>query len=75
MKTWCRHSLTIAWARLQTVGGLIGSGLIIAFSGYDLTQLASLDARSVFKMLLMLAISGILTELARRRSLPDARKV
>ena len=68
--TWCRQSATIVWARLQYVGGILSAGLIVAFSGYDFTSLASLDGKMAFKILLAVAISGMLTELARRRTLP-----
>ena len=50
-KAWFRDSVTILWARIQYVVGIVGAGLIGAFSGYDFTQLSSMDARSVFKML------------------------
>jgi hypothetical protein len=68
--TWCRRSATIVWARLQYVGGILSAGLIVAFSSYDFTSLASLDGKTAFKILLAVAISGMLTELARRRTLP-----
>jgi hypothetical protein len=70
LKVWCRHSLTILWARIQYFGGVAGAGLVAAFSGYDFTQLVSMDWRAAFKMLLALAVAGVLTEFARRRSLP-----
>lgn len=68
--TWCGRSATIVWARLQYVGGILSAGLIVAFSSYDFTSLASLDGKTAFKILLAVAISGMLTELARRRTLP-----
>lgn len=70
IKGWCRNSVTILWARIQYVVGLLGAGLLVAFSGYDFTQLASMDARAAFKMLAVVAVSGIMTEIARRRTLP-----
>jgi hypothetical protein len=72
LKAWCQNSLTILWARLQYFGGVIGAGLVVTFSGYDFTQLVSMDGKAAFKMLLALAIAGVLTELARRRTLPKA---
>lgn len=69
VKAWFRNSLTILWARIQYVGGILAAGLIVAFSGYDFTQLTSMDARGAFKMLLAVAIAGVLTEIARRRTL------
>jgi hypothetical protein len=68
-KAWFKDSLTILWARVQYVGGLMAAGLIAAFSGYDFMQLASLDAKGIFKMLCAVAVAGVLTEIARRRTL------
>jgi phage tail sheath protein FI len=68
-KAWFKDSLTILWARVQYMGGILAAGLIAAFSGYDFTQLASLDAKGVFKMLCAVAVAGVLTEIARRRTL------
>lgn len=69
VKAWFKDSVTILWARIQYVLGMLGAGLIAAFSGYDFTQLASMDANSAFKMLLAVATAGVLTEIARRRTL------
>jgi hypothetical protein len=69
VKAWFRNSLTIFWARLQWFVGIAGTGLIAAFSDYDFTQLTSMDAKTAFKMLAVIAVSGVLTELARRRTL------
>ena len=66
---WFKDSMTILWARVQYVGGIIAAGLVAAFSGYDFTQLTSMDAKSVFKMLCAVAVAGVLTEIARRRTL------
>jgi hypothetical protein len=68
-KAWFKHSVTIVWARVQYVVGIVGAGLIAAFSGYDFNQLASLDAKSAFKMLAFAALAGVVTEVARRRTL------
>ena len=68
-KAWFKHSITIVWARVQYVVGIVGAGLIAAFSGYDFNQLASLDAKSAFKMLAFAALAGVVTEFARRRTL------
>ena len=50
--------MTILWARIQYVGGIIAAGLVAAFSGYDFTQLTSMDAKSVFKMLCAVAVAA-----------------
>ena len=70
LKAWFCNSLTILWARIQWFGGILSAGLIFAFSGYDFTQLTSMDAKAVFKMLCAVAVAGVLTEIARRRTLP-----
>lgn len=69
---WCKQSATIVWARVQYIAGIISAGLIVAFSGYDFTSLASMDAKAAFKILIAVAISGVLTELCRRRTLPPS---
>lgn len=69
MKAWFRDSMTILWARIQYVVGIVGAGLIASFSGYDFTQLATLDAKSAFKMLAFAALAGVITEACRRRTL------
>jgi hypothetical protein len=69
IKAWFRDSVTILWARIQYVVGIIGAGLIAAFSGYDFTQLSSLDTKSAFKMLAFAALAGVITEICRRRTL------
>ena len=69
---WCKRSATIVGARLQYIGGIVGAGLVATFSGYDFSALATMDAKAAFKMLLAVAMAGILTELCRRRTLPKA---
>lgn len=69
IKAWFKDSVTILWARIQYVIGIVGAGLIAVFSGYDFTQLASMDGKTAFKLLAYAAVAGILTEIARRRTL------
>jgi hypothetical protein len=69
IKAWFKDSLTIFWARVQWFGGILSAGLIFAFSGYDFTQLTSMDLKSAFKMLLAVSVAGVMTEIARRRTL------
>jgi len=64
---WCVNSGTIVWARLQIVVGVIFAGLIAGFSTFDWSQLASIDSKTLFKMLLASAISGVITEIVRRK--------
>jgi hypothetical protein len=68
-KAFFKDSLTILWARIQYVGGILAAGLIVAFSGYDFTQLTRMDANAAFKMLMAVAVAGVVTEIARRRTL------
>lgn len=68
-KAWFKDSLTILWARIQYVVGFVGAALIAKFSDYDFSQLVSLDAKGAFKMLVWAIIGGIITEVARRRTL------
>ena len=69
VKAWFRNSWTIFVARIQYVVGFVGAALIAKFSDYDFSQLASLDAKSAFKMLAYAVVAGIVTEVARRRTL------
>jgi hypothetical protein len=68
-KAFFEDSLTILWARIQWFGGILSAGLIFAFSGYDFTQLTSMDAKAAFKMVVAVAVARVLTEIARRRTL------
>lgn len=69
IKSWFRNSLTIFWARVQWFVGILSAGLIAAFSGYDFTQLTTMTWKDAFKMLCAVAVAGVLTEIARRRTL------
>lgn len=69
IKAWFKHSLTILWARIQWFIGIIGAGLVAAFSGYDWSQLTSIDLKDAFKMLAVAGVIGVVTELTRRRTL------
>ena len=69
IKAWFKDSLTMLWARIQYVVGIVGAGLIGAFSGYDFTQLSSMESKSAFKMLAFAALAGVITEVCRRRTL------
>lgn len=69
VKAWFRDSVTILWARIQYVVGIVGAGLIAVFSGYDFSQLASMDTKTAFKLLAWSILAGVITEIARRRTL------
>lgn len=66
---WCKKSATIVWARIQYLGGVLIAALIAAFSGFDFTRLLTMSKYDVVKMLSAVAVAGIITEVARRRSL------
>lgn len=69
IKEFFKDSVTIFWARVQWFIGIAGAGVVAVFSGYDFNQLLSMDAKAAFKMLCMVAVAGIITEFARRRTL------
>ncbi|MDI1265887.1 MAG: hypothetical protein PS018_21805 [bacterium] len=69
IKAWFRHSLTIFWARVQWFVGIMSAGLIAGFSGYDFAQLTEMTSKDAVRMLCAVALAGVLTELARRRTL------
>ena len=60
IKTWFRHSLTIFWARVQMVLAVVWGVLVTA----DLSPLLPPKWLPIW-----LVISGVVTELARRRTL------
>ncbi len=63
IKSWFKNSVTIAWARVQTVLGTVFAVL----GAVDLSPLTSaLPAKWAG---VWLVISGIITEIARRRTL------
>jgi hypothetical protein len=70
IKAWFRNSLTIAWARFKVAAGIIGAGLVVTFSSFDINQLATMDKYTAVKILGFAVLSGVVTEACRRRSLP-----
>ena len=69
IRAFFKDSVTILWARIQYVFGFIGAALIAKFSDYDFSQLATMDTKAAFKTLVYAMVAGIITELARRRTL------
>jgi hypothetical protein len=61
IKAWFRSSLTIAWARLLSVGGLV----LGVLQAVDITPAIPPQYWPYY-----LVAIGVFTELARRRSLP-----
>lgn len=65
LKSWCRHSLTIAWARLQVAAGIV---LVVAAEAVEILQAANAQALVPPRWNgLVLVAMGIITETARRR--------
>lgn len=62
---WCKQSATIVWARLQSAIGLV----LAAAASIDVTPLAGMAPRDALKMGGWLLASGVITEVARRRTL------
>lgn len=69
IKAQFRDSATIAVARFHYVFGVVGAALIAKFSDYDFSQLVSMDWKAAFKLLAFASLSGIIVEIARRRTL------
>jgi hypothetical protein len=67
---WCRESATIVAARIMSIGGVVTAGLIVAFANFDFTQLTRMTPSDAIKMLLSVAVAGVVAEIARRRTLP-----
>lgn len=66
-KAWFKHSVTIAWARFLVVGG---TALELAAQAADLLQAAGVGTYVPPRWVGAYTITiGIITELARRRSL------
>lgn len=70
VKSWFRHSLTILWARVLYIGGIIGAGVATVFASYDYTELLSLTWAKFAQICAAVVVAGIVTEVLRRRSLP-----
>lgn len=67
--SWFRDSLTILWARVSMAFGIIGV-LLTEFAGV-LTAVPALQALAPPRWAgFLLAVTGVITELARRRTLP-----
>ncbi len=65
VKAWFKHSETIFWARLQTIGGI----LIAAIAGVDWTQLTVTGfSKETLLLAGALTLNGVFTEYLRRRN-------
>lgn len=67
IKSWFKHSLTILWARVQVLAGIIAAAMFGLVQ--DPNVVATLQAAMQPKFLPYYIIAiGVLTEVARRRS-------
>lgn len=66
VKKWFKHSVTILWARIKIVAGIVG-GVVVALVT-DPTFQVSLHQFVAEYWWLCLIVLGIITELARRRT-------
>lgn len=76
---WCRHSATIVVARLQVLAGfaIVATGVLLDAASWvvDLASIAGVQAHLPTKWQGIVAVaSGIIVELARRRTLARTAK-
>lgn len=67
IKTWFKHSVTILWARMQVVAGLITASVMVLASDPNVTGAIQSALQPRFIPYYVIAI-GLITELARRRT-------
>jgi hypothetical protein len=68
IKTWFRHSATILWARLVACAGLLMAAAETVLQDPALSQAVQAALQPKFVPYYVIAI-GLITELARRRTL------
>lgn len=71
VKAWCKHSLTIAWARLVTFASM-ASAAALALAADPATMAVIKDAVSPIGWLCIVVVIGLMTEAARRRTVSSA---
>ena len=67
IKTWFKNSVTILWARVQVVAGLITASVMVLGSDPNVTGAIQSALQPKFIPYYVIAI-GLITELARRRT-------
>ncbi len=67
IKTWFRNSVTILWARIQMLAGLIAASLLALASDPNVTGTIQAALQPKFIPYYVIAI-GLITEVARRRT-------
>jgi hypothetical protein len=67
IKTWFKHSVTILWARIVTLGGAVLATLLSLSADPNVSSAIQSVLQPKFIPYYVIAI-GVITELARRRT-------
>jgi hypothetical protein len=67
IKTWFKNSVTILWARVQVLAGLVGASAMALASDPNITGAIQSALQPKFIPYYVIAI-GLITEIARRRT-------
>ncbi len=70
-KAWFKNSITILWARVQVLAGIVAASVLALASDPDVTNALQTALQPKFIPYYVIAI-GILTEIARRRTIGRA---
>lgn len=70
-KAWFKNSITILWARVQILTGIVAASVLALASDPDVTNALQTALQPKFIPYYVIAI-GILTEIARRRTIGRA---
>jgi len=68
IKSWFGNSLTILWARIQVISGLLAASLMAVASDPNVTGAIQVALEPKFIPYYVIAI-GLVTEIARRRTI------
>lgn len=72
VKAWFRNSVTILWARVQIVSGVVAAFLMALATDPHVTSAVESALQPKFIPYYVIAI-GLITELARRRTLGNVK--
>lgn len=72
VKAWFRNSVTILWARVQIVSGVVAAFLMALATDPHVTSVVESALQPKFIPYYVIAI-GLITELARRRTLGNVK--
>ncbi|HZP70624.1 MAG TPA: hypothetical protein VFB29_11835 [Pseudolabrys sp.] len=67
IKSWFKNSVTILWARVQVLVGIVGAALVAVMSDPSVTGAIETALQPKFIPYYVIAI-GLITEIARRRT-------